>query len=888
MHPIPSRRHTAHAAAASCAAILLSLGGISSAAPKTAPTSAKAVSPDEQALLKNRKYQQGLKSLAARLPLEACKHFQESLNSKNLPESQKAIIRPFLAEALIRARKTEEGLSLWEQLPDTPLKSYWMAVGLFNKGYFTRALEKLTAIPDADPLASYAFQLKAQLARQLGDQQLLVESLTRLAQAESPATAHIANILLADTLAGLGRHAEAEAILEQVKNSLSGTEKPSVLLAYAELVDGKISGSQGKLDQAIKTFASITDHASYPAKIRDLARLALAKMEILREKRNPEQVEEEARAQQPEEEDSHTAGTGEDRLMTFIGGKAESSLLMDAFNILLEEGTFRTNPQALEKLTGWVNARDAARQPAAIYAMGSLLLSREDLEGAIKLAEDGLSKHPQSIPVQTLCLNVITALLDKDRTKDAERLISKYPGTSSGLIFQQGSLAFQKGDYGMAQQLFKEAARRGTEKTAEAALFNENLAALHANDANNAAALAKEAAGSTKLRENILFEQAHYAAKRMSPQAAELLSRFVGLATDPALKTQARLDQAEVALNLNPPDIQTVQAVLPLLEKEQLTPDQSMQLGRLKILLAESLQEWPDAIQACRQAIAQDAEGKQADALHLKLGELLYKNGDFHEAQLVLQPFPSKYPDSPLQAAALFLAGKAAQQSNTATTLEAALNIFQTLGAGTTQFAQAARIEEASVLLRMGKADQCIAVLESLLSQPLPRYMRLLALSIQADAWVTKEDTNSETLRKAINLCTDILNTPNLGLAWKFKALTQRAQFYERLNDQEKALDDYASILAHTPSGSSANKRRDWHWFYNAGFASIRLMGQAQNWDGALALARKLAQTSGPRAREAAAYARRIQLEHFIWLDEAETAETADETLGAPPPSSPQ
>lgn len=253
----------------------------------------------------------------------------------------------------------------------------------------------------------------------------------------------------------------------------------------------------------------------------------------------------------------------------------------------------------------------------------------------------------------------------------------------------------------------------------------------------------------------------------------------------------------------------------------------------------------------------------------------------------MLQPFPSKYPDSPLKAAALFLAGKAAQQSNTVNTLEAALTIFQTLGAGTTQFAQAAKIEEASVLLRMGKADQCIAVLDELLSKPLPRYMRLLALSIQADAWVTKEDTHSDTLRKAINLCTEILNTPNLGLAWKFKTLTQRAQFYERLNDQEKALDDYASVLVHTPSGSSANKRRDWHWFYNAGFASIRLMGQAQNWDGALALARKLAQTSGPRAREAAAYARRIQLEHFIWQEDPAETEQPPGNAGRPGTSPP-
>ena len=663
----------------------------------------------------------------------------------------------------------------------------------------------------------------------------------------------------------------AAAILEQLKTE-DGTDSNRLIRSYAELIEGKLAGKQGNLDQAIKTFSAVMDNKSYPEKIRDLGRLALAKAEIDREKSNPEQAEEETRSLPQEEEAPHTAGTAEERLLAFIGGKAESALLMDAFNILLEEDIFRTNPQALEKLNGWVKARDASRQPAAMYAMGILLLEKDDLSGAVKMAEEGLSKYPQSLPVQILSLNTITVLLDKNRLQDAERLISKYPGSSPDLVFQQGALAFLKKDYSLAQKFFREAARRASETTAENALFNENLAALNANDASGAAALIKEASGSSRLRESILFEQAHYAAKRMAPQAAELLANFITLAETPALKTQARLDQVEVALNLNPPDLETVQAILPLLEKEQLSPEQTMQLARLNILEAESRQEWPNAIQSCRRAIALDSEGKQADMLYLKLGELLYKNGDFHEAQLVLQPFPSKYPDSPLQAAALFLAGKAAQQSNTGSTLNAALNIFKTLGTGDTPFAQPARIEEASVLLRMGKADQCIVALENLLSSPLPRYMRLLALSIQADAWVAKEDTHSDTLRKAINLCTEILDTPNLGLAWKFKALTQRAQFYERMNEQKKALDDYASILAHTPSGSSANKRRDWHWFYNAGFASIRLLGQLQDWDGALALAKKLAQTSGPRAREAAAYARRIQLEHFIWQDEPEAS----------------
>ena len=332
------------------------------------------------------------------------------------------------------------------------------------------------------------------------------------------------------------------------------------------------------------------DNKSYPEKIRDLGRLALAKAEIAREKSNPEQAEEETRSQPQEEEAPHTAGTAEERLLAFIGGKAESALLMDAFNILLEEDIFRTNPQALEKLNGWVKARDASRQPAAMYAMGSLLLEKDDLSGAVKMAEEGLSKYPQSLPVQILSLNTITVLLDKNRLQDAERLISKYPGSSPDLVFQQGALAFLKKDYSLAQKLFREAARRASETTAENALFNENLAALNANDASGAAALIKEAAGSSRLRESILFEQAHYAAKRMAPQAAELLANFITLAETPALKTQARLDQVEVALNLNPPDLETVQAILPLLEKEQLSPEQTMQLARLNILEAESRQ----------------------------------------------------------------------------------------------------------------------------------------------------------------------------------------------------------------------------------------------------------------------------------------------------------
>lgn len=430
------------------------MGGTPPAAAATPPPEAP-LSQDRQALLKNKKYQQGLKALEDRLPLEASKHFQECLNSKNLPESQKAIIRPFLAEALIRARKTEEGLTAWEQLPDSSMKSYWMAAGLFNKGSFTRALEKLSSIPETDPLSLYGFQLKAQLARQLQDRQLLLDALTRLGQAESPAISRTAHVLLADVLVNLGRYAEAAAILEQFKTGMDdGTARDLPMRSYAELVEGKLADKQGNLDQAIKIFAAVMDNKAYPGKIRDLGRLALARAEIVREKNNPEQAEEETRAQPQEEEAPHTAGTAEERLLAFIGGKSESSLLMDAFNILLEEGIFRTNPQALEKLTGWVNARDAG-PPAGSHVCHGKPASGKGRPGGSCQNGGGrplqISSEPSRPDPFPEYHHHSAGSKTAWKTRNA---LSPNSPERPRLVFQQGALAFRKGDYPLAQSLF--------------------------------------------------------------------------------------------------------------------------------------------------------------------------------------------------------------------------------------------------------------------------------------------------------------------------------------------------------------------------------------------------------------------------------------------------
>ena len=58
---------------------------------------------------------------------------------------------------------------------------------------------------------------------------------------------------------------DAAAILEQLKTE-AGTDSDRPIRSYAELIEGKLAGKQGNLDQAIKIFSAVMDNKSYPGK----------------------------------------------------------------------------------------------------------------------------------------------------------------------------------------------------------------------------------------------------------------------------------------------------------------------------------------------------------------------------------------------------------------------------------------------------------------------------------------------------------------------------------------------------------------------------------------------------------------------------------------------
>jgi hypothetical protein len=822
--------------------------------------------------LNNSSVQLGLKALKDNLPLIAAKHFATAYekNSDDWTEDQTNLIRSFLGEALIRSGNYDKGTEILEQCTATPSNKYWTAVGLLNQGKYSTALGQLVSI---DPTVSpewqpYILQAQALIAVRLHDQPLLEQSLRNLVKLQVGELSSKAAIWLADICIQNNNKEEAATLLAPYVQSEATDPTVQKLKRYAEIVTSFLKASEGKWEEAQKLLQTITGDKKVPQKLQDLARVSSSLLEIARENSDSISIQENGETAPSNSDDDDTTGLGEDQLLAFIATRADSSLLTDAFLALIRERTFLNNADALVKLTKWAQGTDSYRQPLAAYALGTVLEAKDDVDTMVDLTRNTLKKTPFSEASESLLLRTLYLLLRHNQVEQAESLLKEFPSqTSVARLYEAGRVAYENQDFLKAQSLFESVIHRASDNLFSAALYNANLTALELGDGTALPSLLKQAEGNKELRERMAYDQAHYSAQRMNPQAIRSLQQAIAENPHGTYSHALRLDLAEVYLNQAPALIEQAQEILnTLAEDKDLTDNEKTRLARLQIILPERQGLYADAIVAARRALKANSTSPSADRIQLKLGELLFKNGQYNEALLVLQAFEQQYPYSDLNRAATFLAGKAAEQCNTNNSLETALGLFRQLADSPGQYSLVSHLEIASILSRTGKSEAAIKELAQLLLNVnnLPTHIRLQALSLLADAWAGLSGTNPEAMTKARDYCSMMLETPNIRLYWRFRALHQRAQYEEKLGDLDAALSDYASIMEYIPEPQSANKR-DWFWFYTAGFSSLHISELRQDWASALAMADKLAKSKGPRAREAANIARRIRLEHFIW-----------------------
>lgn len=850
-----------------------------------APVEPEAVEPREF-LRKSRPFQEGLRAMTDSLPNVAIRHFNDLL-AINPPQNVLPYINRQLGEAYVRDRQYHEALQVLRKYPETaelPGARFWEAVACKGDGQYSMALRLFQSLEDSTALTekekSSLFWQEAEIYFLLNNLEKCREALQPLLNDGNADIRQATRLALAILEIQLNQPAKAYALVQDV---VASPKKYSpYVVDYSRLIQARALIEEGKAREALNLLTTLLEDSKNLSRPRivSLAKLAAAEAEIAVEK-------------QGELYSGEEKGKGEDRVLAFIEAESDSPLLAQAFNILRRVDAFK-DPEAYQKLQDWAKGKHSQRTPYAMAALAREAIARSEvvtLEELFDLAANQFPEHPASLDLQYL---VLQYLYDQKKWDVAEKRVEKLPDGTARTLFMKAGLAYGKEQYEEATKLYKQALdlmRDSNLDWMQLVATNEALSAIQAQMASSLEGVLKDTALTPETYSHIRLEAALDSASRLEDGAMKELKDFVEQYPNHPRLADACLALGELALYQESPLVGETLSALSALDSLSLTPEEKERVARLRIILPESMEQWSAAIQAIRNYLDIYKEPALREPMQLKLGELLYRNNDFNQAHLYLQNMITRLPkDNPLRMPALFLSAKAAQQTNTQQSLNTALKLFEQVAEEDSAYKAAAEIEAASILMRQGKAEDVIKRLDAFVSGgKLNDESRRLALALSAEAWASLGSTNPEALKKARQMTARILEDPELPDVWRSRTLFQQARLSEMAGDNTEALRDYHLITSVRPESL---QRKEWYWYYQAGFAAMHLLEEMKNWDGAIALAEYMAKSGGPRAEEAAKRARKIRLEHFVWGDdifaerpEAQEEEKSHETEAKAPES---
>ena len=339
-----------------------------------------------------------------------------------------------------------------------------------------------------------------------------------------------------------------------------------------------------------------------------------------------------------------------------------------------------------------------------------------------------------------------------------------------------------------------------------------------------------------------------------SPEAGAALESLASL-KDSATATKARLALAEWKFQ----QLDTAGARMEL-EKISTQSDLPRQAA-IRVFLADTGDPGSEetAIDEARSFLLKHPDSESEPEVRLKLGELLYRKGDFAAARVELETLARKFPDNTNEAPALFLAAKAAARIPSAEAPEAAMLLFEEVASTPGPLAHRARLEQAGIQSARGKADEANVILDKILSTDPTPDMKASVLMEKGKNLYSIGDTDPLSYKSAIEVWKQIA-MENPDPAWRNQALARIGTAQEKSGDLNAALASYYEVFK-----PSAEAPVEYFWFYKAGFAAALILESRKEWPEAIRVYELMAAMEGPRALEAKNRINQIRLENFIW-----------------------
>lgn len=834
---------------------------------KNAPVDWKAVA---DGLHGNRSWQAGKLALGKGLNDQAAVHFEKALSGGKLSEHERAVVNAALGETYVRAGKPDKALDALDNVPRGAVSPYWKGAALALLGRFADAVPLLLEVGMNDAACGVpSRRLLAEAARRLDREELLFSALDDLTGGGSQEDALDAKLAKAEWLLDHGRTEGVAELLQSVASASGAKGKGTNAAWAAELLSVRLAALRKEFPLALERVRALTGREKLTPLQRDTLKLEQSTLYALMENERMQQ----GNAAPEEDEEDDPGGKSEEVLLHLIASTPDSPVLAEAFRRLEASNAF-SSPLAFAKLEEWSKGNHARRTPLALLTMARLLHRRNLTGEALACVQLAAANYPRSEAAQLLVQEGVRWLLENGRHDEAAQLLAQLRDRTPRALFESGVIAYKEERFDDAASFFDEAARLADEALHAPTAVNACLASLKAGAAGQVGKFLERARENPAVHASLLYERARYLASAGDAGAEKALRTLMSLYPDAPEADFAKMDLASLCLSYAPKRAARYLDELSAGTTDKWTLGRQWRLASLRIEVAEAMREsgetWRRPEDLALEALKLPFRPEERAKLHMKYASLLFRNERYADALNAMKNFLKSSPGSPFEGAAQYLAAQSAEHLNTSESLKQAMEWYAACAAGSSTFAVPAAIAQASVAIRLAHTDEALRLLDRLMDdRRLGGVDRAWVLATKAEACAASPSAGEESgLEKARELCGEALAIPNLPPAWRYRTLIQRARLNEKLGRVDEALADYRAILTADPSALPSPQRKDWYWYNAAGFASVDLLVKKGDYRAAAALADEMAQKPGTRAREAADWARRIRLEHFVWEDE--------------------
>jgi hypothetical protein len=467
-----------------------------------------------------------------------------------------------------------------------------------------------------------------------------------------------------------------------------------------------------------------------------------------------------------------------------------------------------------------------------------------------------------------------------------------HPSLASGsaeaaqAAFAAGLAAWQVHDAAAATTAFEEAAQHAPDRGIEqAARLNAALCAVQAGAAPSSSGLEPwpDAAAT------ILFEAGLHGARTHRPEAASWLEKFLATHAgttaginntgkntgSPATRTDPRpaaawTALAELELARPTPALAAARQHVHAARRAAVTSTAVEEADWLAIVIEETAAAWPAAMEKAAQFLtAWPASERRAD-IRFKRASWLGRQDRWTDAINEYTALAAETETPPAAAGrALYLAGLAELNLPSPDSLDRAIDRWRDAAALDESLVFPARYQQALAKSRLGKIEEALQQLETLLiGPPIPSGPQQSAIELTRGELLLAGTETPERTEAALISLQRVIEATRPGALRHTRAMSRKGEALIRLgrfDDALSTLTEAAQPLLSPPLDAPALSGDEILWPARAGLAAVALLESQNQWPKAAAMAQQLAATPGPHAEPARAKAARLQLEHFIW-----------------------